>query len=35
MEEFGDHDVPGTLFGVTDLGWDDQLVEIEATTVAR
>jgi enamine deaminase RidA (YjgF/YER057c/UK114 family) len=29
--EFGDHDVPGTLLGVTVLGWDNQLVEIEAT----
>lgn len=28
--EFGDHDVPSTLFGVTVLGYDDQLVEIEA-----
>ncbi|MEU9383956.1 RidA family protein [Streptomyces sp. NPDC048279] len=27
---FGDHDVPSTLFGVTVLGYDDQLVEIEA-----
>ncbi|TYK50678.1 RidA family protein [Actinomadura decatromicini] len=28
---FGDHDVPSTLMGVTVLGYDDQLVEIEAT----
>ncbi|MGW6141164.1 RidA family protein [Streptomyces sp. NPDC055144] len=26
---FGDHDVPSTLMGVTVLGYDDQLVEIE------
>jgi len=30
-EWFGDHDVPSTLLGVTVLGYDDQLVEIEAT----
>jgi enamine deaminase RidA (YjgF/YER057c/UK114 family) len=30
-EAFGDHDVPGTLLGVTVLGYDNQLVEIEAT----
>lgn len=29
-DAFGEHDVPGTLFGVTVLGYDDQLVEIEA-----
>ncbi|TYB49249.1 RidA family protein [Actinomadura chibensis] len=28
---FGDHDVPSTLSGVTVLGYEDQLVEIEAT----
>jgi enamine deaminase RidA (YjgF/YER057c/UK114 family) len=28
---FGDHDVPSTLLGVTVLGYDAQLVEIEAT----
>ncbi|GAA4224343.1 hypothetical protein GCM10022254_03560 [Actinomadura meridiana] len=28
---FGDHDVPSTLMGVTVLGYDGQLVEIEAT----
>ncbi|KQQ64550.1 RidA family protein [Microbacterium sp. Leaf320] len=27
---FGDHDAPSTLLGVTVLGYDDQLVEIEA-----
>lgn len=27
---FGDHDVPSTLTGVTVLGYDGQLVEIEA-----
>jgi len=27
---FADHEVPSTLFGVTVLGYDDQLVEIEA-----
>ncbi|HEY2241194.1 MAG TPA: Rid family hydrolase [Streptosporangiaceae bacterium] len=29
-DTFGDHDVPSTLVGVTVLGYDDQLVEIEA-----
>jgi enamine deaminase RidA (YjgF/YER057c/UK114 family) len=29
-DAFGDHDVPSTLIGVTVLGYDDQLVEIEA-----
>lgn len=29
-EAFGEHDVPSTLFGVTALGYDDQLVELEA-----
>ncbi|MFV9633181.1 RidA family protein [Mycobacterium neumannii] len=29
-DAFGDHDVPSTLFGVTVLGYEDQLVEIEA-----
>jgi enamine deaminase RidA (YjgF/YER057c/UK114 family) len=29
-DAFGDHDVPSTLFGVTVLGYPDQLVEIEA-----
>ncbi|NQD90576.1 RidA family protein, partial [Paenarthrobacter sp. CM16] len=27
---FGEHDVPSTLMGVTVLGYDHQLVEIEA-----
>lgn len=27
---FGDHDVPSTLMGVTALGYEDRLVEIEA-----
>lgn len=29
-EAFGAHDVPSTLLGVTVLGYDEQLVEIEA-----
>ncbi len=29
-DAFGDHDVPSTLMGVTVLGYDDKLVEIEA-----
>lgn len=29
-EEFGDHDVPSTLSGVTVLGYSNQLVELEA-----
>lgn len=29
-EAFGPHDVPSTLLGVTVLGYDDQLVEIES-----
>jgi len=29
-DAFGEHDVPSTLFGVTVLGYDDQLVELEA-----
>ncbi|MFC0623405.1 RidA family protein [Kribbella deserti] len=29
-EAFGKHDVPSTLLGVTVLGYQDQLVEIEA-----
>ncbi|WP_351222825.1 Rid family hydrolase [Streptomyces sp. NPDC002133] len=29
-DTFGDHDVPSTLMGVTVLGYQDQLVEIEA-----
>ncbi|WP_308797862.1 RidA family protein [Agromyces silvae] len=29
-DAFGDHDAPSTLLGVTVLGYDHQLVEIEA-----
>ncbi|MFF7682277.1 RidA family protein [Microbacterium sp. NPDC007973] len=29
-DAFGSHDVPSTLMGVTVLGYDDQLVELEA-----
>jgi enamine deaminase RidA (YjgF/YER057c/UK114 family) len=29
-DSFGSHDVPSTLLGVTVLGYQDQLVEIEA-----
>ncbi len=29
-DAFAEHDVPSTLLGVTVLGYDDQLVEIEA-----
>jgi enamine deaminase RidA (YjgF/YER057c/UK114 family) len=29
-DSFGRHDVPSTLFGVTVLGYEDQLVELEA-----
>ena len=29
-DAFGDHDAPSTLMGVTVLGYEDQLVEIEA-----
>lgn len=29
-DAFGTHDVPSTLLGVTVLGYDDQLVELEA-----
>jgi enamine deaminase RidA (YjgF/YER057c/UK114 family) len=32
-EFFGDHDAPSTLLGVSVLGWDDQLVEVEAVAV--
>jgi len=31
---FGDHDAPSTLLGVSTLGYDDQLVEVEAIAVA-
>jgi enamine deaminase RidA (YjgF/YER057c/UK114 family) len=30
---FGDHDAPGTLLGVTVLGYDHQLVEVEAIAI--
>ncbi|WP_166349900.1 RidA family protein [Phytoactinopolyspora limicola] len=33
--EFGDHDAPSTLSGVTVLGYDDQLVEVEAVAAVR
>lgn len=29
-DTFGEHDVPSTLMGVTVLGYDNQLVEVEA-----
>lgn len=32
---FGDHDVPSTLFGVTVLGYTNQLVEIEAVAAVH
>ncbi|MGZ4437183.1 MAG: RidA family protein [Nocardioidaceae bacterium] len=32
-EEFGDHDAPSTLLGVTVLGYPGQLVEVEAVAV--
>jgi len=32
-ERFGDHDAPSTLVGVTVLGHEDQLVEVEAVAV--
>ncbi|MCL9666704.1 RidA family protein [Curtobacterium albidum] len=31
----GDHDVPSTLMGVTVLGYDDQLVEVEGVAAVR
>lgn len=34
-DAFGTHDVPSTLLGVTVLGYDDQLVEIEAVAAVR
>jgi enamine deaminase RidA (YjgF/YER057c/UK114 family) len=34
-EEFGPHDVPSTLVGVSVLGYPDQLVEIEAVAAVR
>ncbi len=32
---FGDHDAPSTLLGVSVLGYDDQLVEVEAIAVCE
>lgn len=32
---FGEHEVPSTLLGVTVLGYDDQLVEVEAVAIRR
>ena len=32
-EAFGDHDAPSTLVGVTVLGYEGQLVEVEAVAV--
>lgn len=32
---FGSHDAPSTLLGVTVLGYDDQLVEIEAIAAVK
>ncbi|SFP79889.1 Enamine deaminase RidA, house cleaning of reactive enamine intermediates, YjgF/YER057c/UK114 family [Amycolatopsis arida] len=34
-DAFGDHDPPSTLLGVAALGYDDQLVEVEAIAVTR
>lgn len=34
-DAFGAHDVPSTLLGVTVLGYDDQLVEIEAIAAVK
>jgi len=34
-KEFGSHDVPSTLFGVTVLGYPNQLVEIEAVAAVK
>ncbi len=34
-DAFGDHDAPSTLYGVTVLGYDDQLVEIEAVAAVK
>lgn len=33
--EFGDHDVPSTLSGVTVLGYPNQLVELEAVAAVK
>lgn len=34
-KEFGDHDVPSTLSGVTVLGYQNQLVEVEAVVAVK
>lgn len=34
-KQFGDHDVPSTLSGVTVLGYTNQLVEIEAVAAVE
>lgn len=34
-DAFGEHEVPSTLLGVTVLGWEHQLVEIEAVAAVR
>lgn len=34
-EAFGEHDAPSTLFGVTVLGYPNQLVEVEAIAAVR
>jgi len=34
-EAFGEHDAPSTLLGVAALGYDGQLVEVEAVAVVR
>lgn len=34
-DAFGERTPPGTLLGVTVLGWPDQLVEIEAVAAVR
>lgn len=33
--QFGEHDAPSTLLGVAALGYDDQLVEVEAVAAVR
>lgn len=33
--EFGEHNVPSTLMGVTVLGYENQLVEIEAVVAVE
>lgn len=34
-DAFGDHDPPSTLLGVAVLGYDDQLVEVEAVAAVQ